>query len=99
MSKTAQHSAPDMHPDHSAKVTRIKRIEGQIAGIRRMVEERRYCTDIIAQTRAVAAALKSLEAEILKSHLEHCVSAALSSDDEKARRDSIDEIMTLFKKS
>lgn len=87
------------HPDHSAEIKRLNRIEGQISGIKRMIEERRYCTDIIAQTRAVSAAIKALEAEILKSHLTHCVTEAFSSDDEKARQDSIDEVMTLFKKS
>jgi len=87
------------HPDHSATTKRLNRIEGQISGIKRMIEERRYCTDIIAQTRAVTAAVKALEAEILKSHLEHCVTEAFSSNDENARRESIAEVMTLFKKS
>ena len=52
---------------------RLKRIEGQVRGIARMIEEDRYCIDILTQIRAVRAALRSVEDEVLKDHVEHCV--------------------------
>lgn len=86
------------HPDHSASLARIRRLEGQIAGIRRMVEEGRYCADILMQTRAAGAALKSIEAEILKRHLEHCVREAMDGSSPADADEKIAEIIQFFKK-
>jgi DNA-binding FrmR family transcriptional regulator len=86
------------HPDHSALIKRMNRIEGQVAGVNRMIEERRYCLDILAQTRAVQSALKSVEAEILRSHLAHCVKDALNAKDERDIDKKLDEIVRLFKR-
>ena len=52
---------------------RLKRIEGQVRGIARMIEEDRYCIDVLTQVRAVRAALRGVEDEVLKDHVEHCV--------------------------
>lgn len=64
------------HPDHSAQLARLKRIKGQIEGIQRMIEDRRYCPEILVQTSAARAALRSLEVTILREHVGHCVKHA-----------------------
>lgn len=86
-------------PDHTKEIKRLNRIEGQVAGVRKMIENRRYCLDILSQTRAVQAALRSLEAEILETHLEHCVKDAMNSEDPEAGKTKISEIIKIFKKS
>jgi CsoR family transcriptional regulator, copper-sensing transcriptional repressor len=64
-----------------ALVKRLHRIEGQVRGIERMVEDDRYCIDILTQISAVATALDSLAFQILDSHVQHCVAGALTSGD------------------
>ena len=63
---------------------RLRRVEGQVRGIERMVEEDRYCIDILTQVAAVKTALERLGFEILEDHVSHCVQSALASGDEKA---------------
>ena len=70
--------------DTAALKTRLHRIEGQVRGIERMVEEDRYCIDVLTQVGAVKTALESLALEILSSHVAHCVTDALSSGDQAA---------------
>jgi DNA-binding FrmR family transcriptional regulator len=85
------------HPDHSAESKRIKRIIGQLEGVKRMIDDRRYCSDILNQTKAITSAIHSLEAALLKKHMAHCVSDALSSSD--AQRDQkMQELLNLFHK-
>ena len=57
--------------------SRLRRIEGQVRGIERMIDEERYCIDILTQLHAVRAALKKVEDEVLKDHVEHCVHDAI----------------------
>jgi DNA-binding FrmR family transcriptional regulator len=78
--------------------TRIRRIAGQVAGVERMVEEDRYCVDVLHQVAAVRAALDGVGKLILRSHVETCVSDALVSGRPKDRKDKIDEIMEVFAK-
>lgn len=85
------------HPDHSDLTSRLNRIEGQVAGVKRMIAEKRYCLDILAQTRAVQSAVKAVEAEILSTHLAHCVKDALRSPDEAAADEKLAEIVKIFK--
>jgi DNA-binding FrmR family transcriptional regulator len=85
--------------DHSLQIKRLNKIGGQIQGIRKMIEEKRYCPDILMQTRAVCSAIRSLEASILESHLRHCVQGALAAKEEKASYDKIEELMDIFKKN
>ena len=80
----------------SSQVARLSRIEGQVRGISRMVEEDRYCIDILTQIRAVKAALSRVEQEILSDHLKHCVSDAFHGGSEKARQNKIDELIELL---
>ena len=82
MSKTAQ--AGSVHgytKDKDALVKRLHRIEGQVRGVERMVEEDRYCIDILTQIAAVNTALDSLALKILDEHVRHCVAGALQSGD------------------
>ncbi len=79
-------------------VKRIRRIAGQVAGIERMVDEDRYCVDVLLQVAAVRAALDGVGKLILRSHVETCVADALVSERSKARKEKIDEIMEVFSK-
>lgn len=72
---------------------RLKRIEGQIGGLRRMVEGDRDCVDILTQINAVRAALHKVEAEILKDHVSHCVADAFSSGDLVDQRHKVEELV------
>ena len=69
--------------DKDALVKRLHRIEGQVRGIERMVEDDRYCIDILTQVAAVNTALENLAFKVLDDHVNHCVTDALSSGDEK----------------
>jgi DNA-binding FrmR family transcriptional regulator len=73
--------------------TRLKRIEGQVGGLHRMVEDDRYCIDILTQINAVRAALHKVEAEILRSHVAHCVSGAFDSGDVERQRQRVEELV------
>jgi DNA-binding FrmR family transcriptional regulator len=77
-------------------VTRLRRIEGQVRGVIGMVEDERYCIDILTQVEAVKAALKRVEDEILKDHAAHCVAEAIREGDADAKRRKFDEIVDLF---
>jgi len=72
---------------------RLHRIEGQVRGLSRMVEEDRYCIDIVTQIAAVRAALRRAEEEILRDHVAHCVEEAIASGDKTAQRRKIAELM------
>ena len=74
---------------------RLSRIEGQVRGLSRMVEEDRYCIDIVTQIAAVRAALRGVEEEILRDHVAHCVEHAISSGNKADQRRKIDELMNV----
>lgn len=78
---------------------RLKRIEGQVRGLIRMVEQDRYCIEIIDQLQAVMAAARKVEAEILKDHLSHCVEHAITSGDPKTQRRKIEELVSTLSRS
>lgn len=77
-------------------VARLKRIEGQVSGIRRMVEDDKYCVDTLLQVSAVHGALSKVGQIILSRHIETCVSAAFASGDEAKRRETIEELLDVF---
>ena len=79
-------------------IHRLRRIEGQVRGIQKMVEEGRYCVEIMTQIDAAAAALARVQDGILESHLQHCVPDALEGRDVGVRREKVDEVVTLLKK-
>jgi DNA-binding FrmR family transcriptional regulator len=72
---------------------RLLRIEGQVRGLSRMVEQDRYCIDIVTQISAVRAALRRAEEEILRDHVAHCVEDAIASGDKTAQRRKVAELM------
>src|SRR4051812_40880061 len=76
-------SAATTHPDHAYALPRIRRIQGQLTGVEKMIQARRYCPDILIQTRAIHAAVKALEASILEEHLRGCVQEAMLSKSPK----------------
>ena len=79
--------------DKETLVKRLHRIEGQVRGIERMVEDDRYCIDILTQVAAVNTALESLAFKVLDDHVNHCVSDALSSGDPKEAAAKSKELM------
>ena len=83
----------------SAIHKRLNRIEGQVRGLSRMVEEDRYCIDIVTQISAVRAALRRAEEEILRDHVGHCVEHAIASGDKKDQRKKIAEIIEVLGRS
>ncbi len=83
------------HPDHSSHIVRLKKVKGQIEGIERMIVDRRYCPDIIAQLKAASSALKAIEAEVFKTHLRGCVKQAFSAGDSFKSEEKIQEIVKL----
>jgi DNA-binding FrmR family transcriptional regulator len=83
-----------MQANAKASVTkRLKRIEGQVRGLVRMVEDDRYCIDIVTQLSAVRAALRRAEEEILADHVGHCVEHAIASGNKTEQRRKIAELM------
>ena len=80
----------------AAVLKRLSRIEGQVRGLGRMVEEDRYCIDIVTQISAVRAALRRAEEEILRDHVAHCVEHAIASGDRDDQRQKIAEIIDVL---
>ena len=80
-------------------LNRLSRIEGQVRGIARMVEEERYCIDVLTQIQAVRAALGRVETEMLKDHLGHCIEAAITGGDEDEQRRKAGELIELLERS
>jgi DNA-binding FrmR family transcriptional regulator len=78
---------------------RLKRIEGQVRGLARMVEDDRYCIDIVTQVAAVRAALRRAEEEILRDHVAHCVDGAIASGNRADQRRKIAELMDVVGRS
>jgi CsoR family transcriptional regulator, copper-sensing transcriptional repressor len=83
----------------TAVLKRLGRIEGQVRGLSRMVEEGRYCIDIVTQISAVRAALRRAEEEILRDHMGHCVEHAIASGDKDDQRKKITEIIEVLGRS
>ena len=69
---------------HSKQLKQLKRIEGQVRGVHSMIEEKRYCIDLLTQLKAIRSSIKSVERSIFEQHLDHCVNNAVSSKDKKA---------------
>jgi DNA-binding FrmR family transcriptional regulator len=89
----AQVVVPGYADDKQKILNRLRRIEGQVRGIQRMVEEDRYCIDVLTQLAAVATALESVGLQVLDDHVRHCVAGALASGDEDAAREKTEELL------
>lgn len=89
-----------MRKDIKASVQkRLSRIEGQVRGLSKMVDEDRYCIDIVTQIAAVRAALRRVEEEVLRDHVAHCVEHAISTGDKADQRQKIAELMAVIGRS
>ena len=83
-----------MHDATKRTVTaRLRRIEGQVRGVLRMVEDDRYCVDLLTQIDAVRAALHKVEEQILRDHVSHCVAGAFASGDPVEQRHKVEEMV------
>jgi len=89
-----------VHRENKGKLlNRLSRIEGQVRGVARMVDEDRYCIDILTQLQAARAALSRVESELLKDHLGHCIEAAISGGDADDQRQKASELIQLLERS
>lgn len=87
-------SQPRTQDEKQKIINRLKRIEGQVRGIQKMVEEDRYCVDILVQISAIQSALKNVGFAVTERHLTHCVSDAIRQGEGK---EAIDELMNVLK--
>lgn len=99
MKTKAKHTSHKHGADHAAVLGRLNRIEGQVRGIVRMVEDGRYCIDILTQLQAVRAAVSKVESEILKDHLGHCIEGAIVAGDVNEQRKKAAELVTLLERA
>lgn len=83
----------------AATLKRLGRIEGQVRGLARMVEDDRYCIDIVTQISAVRAALRKVEEEVLRDHVGHCVEGAIASGNKTDQRRKIAELIDVLGRS
>lgn len=83
----------------TALTNRLSRIEGQVRGVARMIDEDRYCIDVLTQVQAIRAALARVETEMLNDHLGHCIEAAISGGDAGDQRQKASELIQLLQRS
>ena len=88
-----------MKENRGRALDRLARIEGQVRGVAKMVEEDRYCVDILAQTAAIRSALKGVERLVLENHAHHCVADAIASGSPEAQREKFEELIALLQKA
>jgi DNA-binding FrmR family transcriptional regulator len=89
-----QDRQPDhRHTRHTGQLERLRRIEGQVGGLVRMVEQERYCVDILTQIRAARAGLRRVEEAVLREHVERCVAQAIRSGDAAEQKRKVDELL------
>ena len=84
------------HPSHKDQLVNINRIEGQVRGVARMIEEEKYCIDILNQIKAIKSAVSTVEGNILKNHLKACVKDTLSSEEDF--NEKVDELLKTLKR-
>ena len=83
---------------HKEQLIYLKKIEGQVAGLQRMINEKRYCVDILTQIRSVIGALYRVEGQIFRKHLDGCVVNALKGKSETERQKKLEEVLKLIEK-
>lgn len=86
----------EQFPDHKNQLVRLARIEGQIKGIGKMIEERRYCVDIVQQIKAATAGLKKIQMGVLEKHLHNCVQEAVASGNQELFAEKVNEIVAVI---
>ena len=87
-----------MNDASAAKIRRLNRISGQVNGIAKMIEDDRYCMDILHQIQAVKSALAKVETQVLKDHAACCVAEAIASGDASEQKQKFEELVELFEK-
>ena len=87
------------HQSKASALKRLSRIEGQVRGIAKMVQEDRYCIDVVTQISAVGAALRRVEEEVLRDHVGHCVEHAIASGNKVEQRKKVAELMDVLVRS
>jgi CsoR family transcriptional regulator, copper-sensing transcriptional repressor len=87
-----------MHADSRALHNRLRRIEGQVRGLQRMVDEDAYCVDILTQVAAVQTALEQVAVNVLDGHVRHCVADAVAGTDEGEAEAKLDELMAAVRR-
>lgn len=90
---------PSPYPDHKKQLGRLRRVEGQVRGIAAMVEDGRYCVDILTQLQAARPALARIEREILDNHAAACVTSAVMPGDPNAQREKMEELTELLRRA
>jgi len=98
MAKAKSKDKKHNHADHSEDLVRLRRIRGQIEGVERMIEDGRYCVDILNQMRSIMAALRSSEGLIMERHVRHCVQDAIDAGDTRKTEEKIGELLMLYQK-
>ncbi len=91
-----ERKATGVDPDiKSSNLTRLRRIEGQVRGLQKMIEEDRYCADVLTQVSSVHEALRSVSRELMRNHLKHCATSAIRAGDDQAEAmyDELTELM------
>ena len=81
------------HPDHADNFTSLRRIEGQVRGVQQMIDDKRYCLDIVNQIKAIKSALSRVESKVLEKHLRSCVTQVLN---KKEMEEKITELVKVF---
>ena len=84
------------NPNHEDNLVALRRIEGQVRGVQRMIENRKYCVDILNQIYAIKGALARVEERILQKHFRGCVTEAVKGNSEKEKQQKLDEILKLI---
>ena len=87
-----------MHQNKDATLKRLNRIEGQVRGVHRMIDEDRYCIDVLQQLQAIRAALARVEDAVLKDHAATCVQSAIASGDTDDHQQKFEELIDLLGK-
>ncbi|MGB8952015.1 MAG: metal-sensitive transcriptional regulator [Candidatus Aminicenantales bacterium] len=88
----------DQQTTHEEELVRLRRIEGQVRGVQKMIEEKRYCIDILIQLNSIAGAIMSVEENILNRHLKGCVNESFTKGSKEDRATKIEEIISVLKK-
>jgi len=88
-----------MNPGHGDNLVALRRIEGQVRGVQRMIEDRKYCIDILNQIGAVKGALSRVEEKILEKHFRNCVTETIIGSSEVEKQQKLEEILKLIKQT
>jgi DNA-binding FrmR family transcriptional regulator len=94
--KESHRTVPREAEERQDLLLRLRRVEGQVRGVQKMVEEERYCPDVLVQMSAIHESLRAVERILMKDHLQHCATEALRSGDDKQAQRTYNELTELF---